>query len=93
MAFHPASAGRYLILQRKLDMASQGFFNAFDDVWLVDGKRTPMVDYCGALGHISPTDLGIKAARAATWRPAISNNSCCLATSACMPVCRSPCQR
>ena len=29
-----------------------------------------MVDYCGALGHISPTDLGIKAARAALQRAA-----------------------
>ena len=44
-------------------MAHTGFFNAFDDVWILDGVRTPMVDYCGALGHISPTDLGIKAAR------------------------------
>ena len=40
-------------------MASKGFFSAFDDVWMLDGVRTPMVDYCGALGHISPTDLGI----------------------------------
>jgi len=46
-------------------MATRGFFNAFDDIWMIDGMRTPMVDYCGALGHISPTDLGIKAARAA----------------------------
>ena len=30
---------------------------------MLDGVRTPMVDYCGALGHVSPTDLGIKAAR------------------------------
>ena len=43
----------------------RGFFSSFDDVWLLGGLRTPMVDYCGALGHISPTDLGIKAARAA----------------------------
>ena len=37
-------------------MAHKGFFNAFHDVWLLDGVRTPMVDYCGALGHVSPTD-------------------------------------
>lgn len=30
---------------------------------MLAGVRTPMVDYCGALGHISPTDLGIKVAR------------------------------
>jgi acetyl-CoA C-acetyltransferase len=52
-------------------MAHQGFFNAFDDVWMLDGVRTPMVDYCGALGHISPTDLGIKAARAALARAGV----------------------
>ncbi len=49
-------------------MAQKGFFNAFNDVWMLDGVRTPMVDYCGALGHISPTDLGIKAAREALAR-------------------------
>ena len=39
---------------------------------MLDGVRTPMVDYCGALGHISPTDLGIKAARAALLRAGVS---------------------
>jgi acetyl-CoA C-acetyltransferase len=52
-------------------MASKGFFNAFQDIWMLDGVRTPMVDYCGALGHISPTDLGIKAARAALQRAGV----------------------
>ena len=52
-------------------MASKGFFNAFADVWMHEGVRTPMVDYCGALGHISPTDLGIKAARAVLERAAV----------------------
>eukprot|EP01034_Spumella_vulgaris_P027986 gene27986-34776_t len=53
-------------------MASKGFFNAFADVWMHDGVRTPMVDYCGSLGHISPTDLGIKAAREALKRAGIA---------------------
>jgi acetyl-CoA C-acetyltransferase len=53
-------------------MATKGFFSAFEDVWMLDGVRTPMVDYCGALGHISPTDLGIKAARAALERSGVS---------------------
>ena len=52
-------------------MTHQGFFNAFKDIWLLDGVRTPMVDYCGALGHISPTDLGIKAAREALLRSGV----------------------
>lgn len=49
-------------------MASKGFFNSFDDVVILGGVRTPMVDYCGALGHVSPTDLGIKVAREALAR-------------------------
>ena len=51
-----------------MTMSQAGFFNAFDDVWMHEGVRTPMVDYCGALGHISPTDMGIKAAREALKR-------------------------
>ncbi|MEP6971652.1 MAG: thiolase family protein, partial [Betaproteobacteria bacterium] len=52
-------------------MKTKGLFNAFDDVWMHEGVRTPMVDYCGALGHISPTDLGIKVAREALTRAGI----------------------
>jgi acetyl-CoA C-acetyltransferase len=44
-------------------MANKGFFGSFNDVWMVDGVRTPMVDYCGDLGGVSATDLGIKVAR------------------------------
>jgi acetyl-CoA C-acetyltransferase len=50
--------------QLKDIMKRIGFVSEFKDVWMLDGMRTPMVDYCGALGHVSPTDLGIKAARA-----------------------------
>ncbi len=53
-------------------MARKGFFNAFDDVVIVDGVRTPLVDYCGALGHVSPTDLGIKVAREALKRAGVA---------------------
>jgi acetyl-CoA C-acetyltransferase len=35
----------------------------YDDVFLVDGVRTPFIEYNTALGLVSPTDLGIKAAR------------------------------
>lgn len=52
--------------------APTGLFNAFDDCWIVDGARTPMVDYCGAFGGLSPTDLGIHAARAALRRAAVA---------------------
>lgn len=37
----------------------------FKDALLLGGKRTPFVDYRGALALVSPIDLGIKAARAA----------------------------
>lgn len=30
---------------------------------MIDGVRTPMIDYCSALSGVSPTDMGIKAAR------------------------------
>ena len=52
-------------------MQRKGFASLFNDVWMLDGVRTPMVDYCGALGHISPTDLGIKAARAVFERAGV----------------------
>jgi acetyl-CoA C-acetyltransferase len=39
--------------------------------WLVDGVRTPLVDYCGALGAVSPTDMGIKVARAVLERSGV----------------------
>jgi len=35
----------------------------YDDVFLLDGVRTPFVEYNTDLGLVSPTDLGIKAAR------------------------------
>ena len=35
----------------------------YDNIWLVDGVRTPFVDYKGVFGLVSPTDLGIKTAR------------------------------
>lgn len=43
---------------------SGGFFISYDDIWLLDGIRTPFADYNGVLGLVSPIDLGIKASRA-----------------------------
>jgi acetyl-CoA C-acetyltransferase len=51
---------------------SGGLFIAYDDVWLLDGVRTPFVDYNGALGLVSPIDLGIKVARAVFDRSKLS---------------------
>jgi len=46
-------------------VSTSNFSAVFEDAWLLGGRRTPWVDYCGALGAVSPTDLGIHAARAA----------------------------
>jgi acetyl-CoA C-acetyltransferase len=52
--------------------AAGGFFINYDDIWLLDGVRTPFADYNGVLGLVSPIDLGIKAARAVFERAKIS---------------------
>jgi acetyl-CoA C-acetyltransferase len=51
---------------------TNGLFIAYEDAWLLDGVRTPFVDYNGALGLVSPIDLGIKAARALFERTKIA---------------------
>lgn len=50
----------------------QGLYSAFDDVVLLGGVRTPWVDYCGALGQVSPIDLGIKVAREVLARSGVA---------------------
>ncbi|MGB0036514.1 MAG: thiolase family protein [Candidatus Acidiferrales bacterium] len=55
-----------------MDKVSGGLFIAYDDIWLLDGVRTPFADYNGILGLVSPIDLGIKAARALFERTKIS---------------------
>ena len=47
------------------------FSAKIQDAWIIDGVRTPFVDYCGALGAVSPTDMGIKVARAALERSGV----------------------
>ncbi len=42
---------------------ARGLFQSFSDTWILDGVRTPMVDYCGAFADANPIDLGIKVAR------------------------------
>lgn len=41
----------------------KGLRSQYDDVWLIDGVRTPFADYNTVLGLVSPIDLGIKVAR------------------------------
>ena len=53
-------------------MSTPGIGARFTDAWLIDGVRTPFADYNGALAGVSPTDLGIKAARALFARSGVS---------------------
>jgi acetyl-CoA C-acetyltransferase len=55
-------------------MASKtaGLSATWSDIWLLDGVRTPFADYSGALATVSPTDLGIKAAREVFARSGVS---------------------
>jgi acetyl-CoA C-acetyltransferase len=47
---------------------SRGLFQRFEHTYLLDGVRTPMVDYMGAFADANPIDLGIKAAGAVLQR-------------------------
>lgn len=51
---------------------SEGQFIAYNDIWLLDGVRTPFADYNGILGLVSPIDLGIKVARTVLERAKIA---------------------
>ena len=52
----------------------KGFGIIYDDIFLLNGARTPFGKLCGTLGSISPTDLGIFACRAAIDKSGISPN-------------------
>lgn len=51
---------------------SKALLSSYDDVFLLDGVRTPFAEYNTALGLVSPTDLGIKAAREVFRRSSVS---------------------
>lgn len=40
-----------------------GIASGYQNIWLIDGVRTPFAEYNGVLGGVSPIDLGIKVAR------------------------------
>lgn len=49
----------------------KGFGIAYDDIYLVNGARTPFGKLCGTLGQVSPTDLAIYASKAAIEKSGI----------------------
>lgn len=51
---------------------SKGLISQYDDVWILDGVRTPFADYNTVLGTVSPIDMGIKVAREVFRRAAVS---------------------
>lgn len=50
----------------------KGIAITYDDIYLVNGARTPFGKLCGTLGQISPTDLGIFAAKGAIEKAGFS---------------------
>ena len=62
----------------------KGLLSQYDDVWLVDGVRTPFADYNTVLGLVSPIDLGIKVAREVLQRSRISPESVDTVVAGCM---------
>lgn len=44
----------------------------YDDIFLINGARTPFGKLCGTLGQVSPTDLGIYASKAAIEKSGIT---------------------
>ena len=51
---------------------AKGLLSHYDDVWLVDGVRTPFAGYNTVLGLVSPIDMGIKVAREVFRRSGVS---------------------
>lgn len=52
----------------------KGFGIIYDNIYLINGARTPFGKLCGTLGQISPTDLGIYASKAAIEKSGINSN-------------------
>ena len=49
----------------------KGIGITYDDIYLINGARTPFGKLCGTLADVSPTDLGIYASRAAIEKSGI----------------------
>ena len=55
-----------------MNTGARGLLSQYDDIWLVDGVRTPFAEYNTTLGLVSPIDLGIKVAREVFRRSGVS---------------------
>jgi acetyl-CoA C-acetyltransferase len=63
---------------------AKALLSAYDKVWLLDGVRTPFIEFNTALGVVSPTDLGIKAARAVFHKSEISPKDVDIVIAGCV---------
>jgi acetyl-CoA C-acetyltransferase len=55
-----------------MSRASRALVASWPDAWLLDGCRTPFIDYNGVFALVSPIDLAIKAARAVLERAQVA---------------------
>ncbi len=63
---------------------TKALLSSYDNVWLLDGVRTPFIEFNSALGVVSPTDLGIKAARAMFHKSEISPKNVDIVVAGCV---------
>ncbi len=52
---------------------NRGIGITYDDIYLVNGARTPFGGFCGTLGRVSPIDLGIFASKAAIEKSGVKS--------------------
>jgi acetyl-CoA C-acetyltransferase len=63
---------------------AKALLSAYDNVWLLDGVRTPFIEFNTALGVVSPTDLGIRAAREVFRKSEISPKDVDMVVAGCV---------
>jgi acetyl-CoA C-acetyltransferase len=63
---------------------TKALLSSYENVWLLDGVRTPFIGFNTALGVVSPTDLGIKAARAVFHKSEISPKDVDIVVAGCV---------
>jgi acetyl-CoA C-acetyltransferase len=63
---------------------TKALLSSYDNIWLLDGVRTPFIEFNTALGVVSPTDLGIKAAREVFRKSEISSKDVDIVVGGCV---------
>jgi acetyl-CoA C-acetyltransferase len=63
---------------------TKALLSSYENVCLLDGVRTPFIEFNTALGVVSPTDLGIKVARAVFHKSEISPKDVDIVVAGCV---------